>query len=113
MPIPKAVQHLTPWIAPQLPSKTYIHKHQKVSHAVKPGRCCSDQDAELIAIAVLRILHKVPYFSPWWSQIKINFLTYLPSLTQAYIRLRQLTQEIEKMAGKPHRVLFCPRRGAS
>lgn len=37
-----------------------IHRHEKIS------------DAELIAVAVLQRLHKVPYFSRWWRFLKLN-----------------------------------------
>jgi hypothetical protein len=85
MPIPEAMQLLKEWIAPQLPEK-YVHANEKMS------------DAELIALAVLRILHKVPYFSRWWLMVKIHFFRYLPSLTQAWVRLKRLTPIIEKLA---------------
>lgn len=85
IPIPTALQRLSAWIAPHVPPKL-IHRHEKVS------------DADLIALAVLRILHKAPYFSTWWSFVRVNFFPHLPSLTQACIRLARLAPVVERIA---------------
>lgn len=63
-----------------------IHSHEKIS------------DAHLIALALLRFIHKVPYFKSWWHMLKLNLYPELPSLPQACIRLKRLTPVIEKLA---------------
>ena len=63
-------------------------------------------DAELVAVAVLRVLHKVPYFSRWWSFVRTNFFPYFPSLTQAVVRLARLTPFIERVAVKVEHLDF-------
>lgn len=85
MPILTALQRLSRWIAPSIPPKL-IHANENVS------------DADLVAVAVLRILHKQPYFSVWWSFMRVNFLPGLPSLTQAVTRLARLVGVVESIA---------------
>lgn len=67
LPITVALAHLSRWIAPRVPAKL-IHAHEKVS------------DADLLAIAVLRFVRKVPYFSQWWLLLRVDLHLNLPSL---------------------------------
>lgn len=53
LPLPEAVTLLSRWITPRVPAKL-LHPHEKIS------------DGDLLAIALLQKLHKVPYFSRWW-----------------------------------------------
>ena len=85
LPIPDAVNLLQVWLEPQMPRKL-IHENEKIS------------DAELVAVAVLRPLHKYPYFSRWWAFLRKNFFPHFPSLTQAVTRLARLTPWIESIA---------------
>ena len=85
LPVEDAVQRLATWIAPQLPPKLVL-SNEKIS------------DAQLIAVAMLRFLHKLPYFSRWWSFLKINFFPHFSSLTQAVVRLARLTPVVERIA---------------
>lgn len=83
--VPDAVQRLKKWLEPQMPPKL-VHAHEKIS------------DAELVAVGVLRLLHKQPFFSRWWSLCKLNFFPGYPSLTQAVVRLARLTDLVERLA---------------
>ncbi|WP_185974830.1 IS982 family transposase [Deinococcus detaillensis] len=64
-------------------------------------------DAELVAIAILQKSHKQPYFSCWWSFIKLNFCPHLPSLTQANVRLKRLLPTIESLCVEVEDLDFC------
>ncbi len=74
-------QRLVPHMSPKL-----IHPHEKIS------------DAELVAVAVLQRLHKVPYFSRWWQCLKLNHFPQFPSEVQARVRLKRLTPVIEGLS---------------
>ena len=50
LPLSTAVRLLSHWIAPYIPPKL-LHPHEKIS------------DSDLLAVALLQKLHKVPYFS--------------------------------------------------
>ncbi|WP_135230356.1 transposase [Deinococcus fonticola] len=84
LPIPQALDLLSSLIAPRLPPKL-IHAHEKVS------------DADLIALAVLRFVRKVPYFSQWWTILKVDVGLTLPSESQAHVRLKRLLPFVEAM----------------
>ncbi|AFZ69758.1 hypothetical protein Deipe_4429 (plasmid) [Deinococcus peraridilitoris DSM 19664] len=85
LPLVQAFQQLTRWLTPQMPYKL-LHAHEKIS------------DAELIAVALLQRLHKVPYFSRWWGFLKRNHFPHFPSEVQACLRLSRLTPVIEGLA---------------
>lgn len=51
-------------------------------------------DAELLAIHLARIHFKHPYSSLWWKLMQ-SWLGYLPSYTQAYVRLKRLLPTLE------------------
>jgi len=85
LPLSAAVTRLTHWIAPHIPAKL-LHPHEKIS------------DAELLAVALLQKLHKVPYFSRWWRFLKLNHFPHFPSEPQARIRLARLTPVVERLA---------------
>ena len=85
LPLPEAVTRLSHWIAPHVPAKL-LHPHEKIS------------DADLLAVAILQKLHKVPYFSRWWQFLKINHFPQFPSEPQARIRLTRLTPIVERLA---------------
>ncbi|ANE42663.1 hypothetical protein SU48_01585 [Deinococcus puniceus] len=87
LPLPVAVTQLTAWFAPHVPAKL-LHPHEKIS------------DAELLAVALLQKLHKVPYFSRWWKLLKLNHFPQFPSEPQARIRLARLTGVVEHLATK-------------
>ncbi|AFD28044.1 Transposase, IS4 (plasmid) [Deinococcus gobiensis I-0] len=52
LPLTVAIPLLSRWIQPHIPPKL-LHAHEKIS------------DADLIGVAILQRLHKVPYFSRW------------------------------------------------
>ena len=85
LPLPTAVTTLSHWAAPYIPAKL-LHPHEKIS------------DAELLAVALLQKLHKVPYFSRWWRFLKVNHFPHFPSEPQARIRLARLTPIVEQLA---------------
>lgn len=85
LPLPNAVTTLSRWIAPRVPAKL-LHPHEKIS------------DADLLAVALLQKLHKVPYFSRWWGFLKCNHFPHFPSEPQARIRLARLTPVVEQLA---------------
>ncbi|CAM3795729.1 Transposase DDE domain-containing protein [Deinococcus frigens] len=85
LPLPDAVTVLARWIAPHIPPKL-LHPHEKIT------------DAELIAVALLQRLHKVPHFSRWWRLLKLNPFPQFPSEPQARIRLARLTRVVEQLA---------------
>lgn len=85
LPLSTAVRLLSRWIAPSIPPKL-LHQHEKIS------------DADLLAVALLQKLHKVPYFSRWWRFLKVNHFMHFPSEPQARIRLARLTPVIEHLA---------------
>lgn len=85
LPLPQAVTLLSHWIAPHVPPKL-VHKHEKIS------------DAELIAVALLQKLHKLPYFIRWWRLLNLNHFPHFPSEPQARIRLARLAPVIEQLA---------------
>lgn len=85
LPLREAVTNLSRWIAPHVPSKL-LHPHEKIS------------DADLLAVAILQKLHKVPYFSRWWRFLKVNYFPQFPSEPQARIRLARLTPVVEQLA---------------
>ncbi len=74
LPLSTAVRLLSRWIAPSIPPKL-LHQHEKIL------------DADLLAVALLQKLHKVPYFSRWWRFLKVNHFMHFPSESQARIRL--------------------------
>ena len=82
LPLVEAVQTLVVLLEPRLPAKL-THPHEKVS------------DAVLVALEVLRVLHKHPYRSVWFTLILLNFYPDLPSYTQIYTRLERLGGLIE------------------
>lgn len=82
LPIKQAMTILAARIAPRLPSKL-IHAHEKVS------------DADLVALAVLRFVRKVPYFSHWWRSLRLDLGLDLPSEVQAHVRLNRLLPAVE------------------
>ena len=82
LPLPEAFRLLAQWLMPHMPPKL-IHPHEKIS------------DAELVAVAVLQRLHKVPYFNRWWRLVKLNHFPQFPSEVQARVRLKRLTPVIE------------------
>ena len=85
LPIPDAFRRLAAWFTPQMPSKL-VHPHEKVS------------DAELVAVAILQRLHKVPYFNRWWRLLKLNHFPHFPSEVQARVRLQRLLPVIEALS---------------
>lgn len=85
MPIPQAATLIAFQVQFHLGSKL-THSHEKIG------------DARLIALALLRFIHKVPYFKTWWRMLKVNLCPELPSLPQASLRLKRLTPTIEKLA---------------
>ena len=85
LPLSIAVTTLGHWIEPHIPPKL-LHPHEKIS------------DAELLAVALLQKLHKVPYFSRWWSFLKLNHFPDFPSEPQVRIRLARLTSLVEQLA---------------
>ncbi|RJF75345.1 IS982 family transposase [Deinococcus cavernae] len=84
IPIREAQPILSAWIRPRIPLKL-IHTHEKIS------------DADLLALAILRYLHKMPYFSRWWHFLKVEVRFVLPSLTQAHVRLKRLLPVLETL----------------
>lgn len=74
LPIRSALPILSAWIEPRVTPK-HMHPHEKI------------RDADLLALAVLRYLHKVPYFNLWWNMLCQDVGLPLPSLTQAHVRL--------------------------
>ena len=91
LPISEAVQSLVTLLEPRLPDKL-MHPHEKVS------------DAVLVALEVLRVLHKHPYRSVWFTLILLNFYPNLPSYTQIYTRLERLGHLIETWHQAPESV---------
>ncbi len=85
LPLPVAITLLSQWIAPHIPAKL-LHQHEKIP------------DAELLAVALLQKLHKVPYFSRWRRFLKLNHFPHFPSEPQARIRLARLTPVVEQLA---------------
>jgi hypothetical protein len=85
LPLTVAITLLSRWIQPHIPPKL-LHAHEKIS------------DADLIGVAILQRLHKVPYFSRWWRFLKLNHFPDFPSEPQARIRLARLTPVIEQLA---------------
>lgn len=53
---------------------------------------------------MVRVLHKAPYFSVWWSFVRVNFFPRLPSLTQACLRLARLARVVERIVVRGTRV---------
>ncbi|KEF34502.1 hypothetical protein RDMS_06865 [Deinococcus sp. RL] len=84
LPIRQALAILSERIAPRLPAKL-IHAHEKVS------------DADLVALAVLRFVRKVPYFSHWWRLLQLDVGLTLPSESQAHVRLKRLLPVVEQL----------------
>lgn len=84
LPLTLALTLLSRWVQPHLPPKL-IHAHEKIS------------DADLVAVAILQRLHKVPYFSRWWRFLKVNHFPDFPSEVQARVRLARLTPVIESL----------------
>ncbi|WP_019009299.1 IS982 family transposase [Deinococcus aquatilis] len=93
LPLPTAVTLLSRWITPHIPAKL-LHAHEKIS------------DADLLAVALLQKLHKMPYFSRWWRFLKLNHFAQFPSEPQARIRLARLTPVIEQLATEVQRLDF-------
>ena len=91
LPLLEAVQTLVALLEPRLPPKL-MHPHEKVS------------DAVLLALEVLRVLHKHPYRSVWFTLILVNFYPDLPSYTQIYLRLERLGHLIETWHQAPEPV---------
>ena len=91
LPLSEAVQSLVTLLKPRLPDKL-MHPHEKVS------------DAVLVALEVLRVLHKHPYRSVWFTLILLNFYPNLPSYTQIYTRLERLGHLIETWHQAPESV---------
>ena len=85
LPLLDAVTLLADWVSPHVPPKL-LHPHEKIT------------DAELIAVALLQKLHKVPHFSCWWRLLKLNRFPHFPSEPQARIRLARLTPVVEQLA---------------
>lgn len=85
LPLPEGVRILSCWVAPHVPAKL-LHPHEKIS------------DADLLAVAILQRLHKVPYFSRWWRFLKVNHCPHFPSEPQARMRMARLTPVIEQLA---------------
>lgn len=85
LPLSLAITLLSRWVQPHLPPKL-IHSHEKIS------------DADLIAVAILQRLHKMPYFSRWWRFLKVNHFPGFPSEVQARVRLTRLTPVIESLS---------------
>ena len=77
LPLLEAVQTLVALLEPRMPHKL-LHSHEKMS------------DVVLVALEVLRVLHKHPYRSVWFTLILCNFYPDLPSYTQIYTRLERL-----------------------
>lgn len=69
------------WLSRKLPARPWW-KNQKIG------------DAELLAIHLARIHFKHPYASLWWRLMQ-GWLEYLPSYTQAYVRLKRLLPVLE------------------
>ena len=82
LPIREALPILSHWISSKVPSKL-IHPHENIP------------DADLLALAILRHLHKMPYFSRWWPFLQVEVGLCLPSLTQAHLRLKRLLPVLE------------------
>lgn len=93
MSILEAIPLLAAWIQPYLPPKI-IHANEKIS------------DAELIALAILRHVRKVPYFSRWWQFLTTDLKLELPSIPQASIRLKRLTPVVEQLSHKVEELDF-------
>lgn len=93
LPLAAALVQLSQWVQPHLPPKL-IHAHEKIS------------DADLIAVALLQKLHKVPYFNHWWRFLRINHFPYFPSETQARVRLARLTPVVERLATQVQKLEF-------
>ena len=93
LPVPDAIKQLSIWLEPKMPAKLR-HSHEKIS------------DAELVAVALLRAIHKVPYFKSWWNLVKVNHYPHYPSLPQAVIRLTRLTPLIEQLSVQVERLDF-------
>ena len=55
-------------------------------------------------LEVLRVLHKHPYRSVWFTLILVNFYPDLPSYTQIYLRLERLGYLIESWHQVPDTV---------
>jgi len=68
LPLLEAIQSLVALLEPHMPPKL-LHPHEKVS------------DAVLVALEVLRVLHKHPYRSLWFTLVLLNFYPDLPSYT--------------------------------
>lgn len=93
MPIVEAMPLLAAWIQPFLPPKI-IHANEKVG------------DAELVALALLRHVRKVPYFSRWWQFLTLDLELFLPSIPQAHTRLKRLTPVVENLSHKVEELDF-------
>jgi hypothetical protein len=93
LPLSVAMTTLSRWIAPHIPAKL-LHPHEKIS------------DADLLAVALLQKLHKVPYFSRWWRFLRLNHFPDFPSEPQARIRLARLTPVIEQLATEVQKLDF-------
>lgn len=91
LPLSEAVQTLVALLEPRMPPKL-IHPHEKIS------------DVVLVALEVLRVLHKHPYRSVWFTLILLNFYPDLPSYTQIYTRLERLGHWIETWHQAPQAV---------
>lgn len=85
LPLGEALSRLSRWIQPHIPLKL-LHPHEKIS------------DADLVAVALLQRLHKIPYFSCWWAFLKVNHFPEYPSEARARVRLTRLTLVIEQLA---------------
>ena len=64
-------------------------KHQKIT------------DAQLVALHLSRLVFKHPYPSVWWNILK-DGRSYLPSYTQAFVRINRLLEQLQEIA--------CPER---
>lgn len=93
LPIRSALPILSAWIEPRVPPKL-IHRHEKIS------------DADLLALAILRYLHKVPYFNRWWKMLRQDVGVLLPSLTQAHVRLKRLLPVLEGLLSEVEQLDF-------
>lgn len=93
LPIQQALVILSEMIAPRLPAKL-IHAHEKVS------------DADLVALAVLRFVRKVPHFSHWWRLLQLDVGLTLPSESQAHVRLKRLLPCIEALLNEVEQLDF-------
>lgn len=93
LPISAALSLLSTWIQPHVPAKL-VHKHEKIS------------DADLVAVAILQKLHKVPYFKRWWRLLKCNHFPHFPSETQARVRLARLVEVIESLSHEVQQLDF-------